>query len=160
MSNLSLDSKTIAKVPILNNNIATRLPVDARTMRPITRETYRKGVAKLSAEAITKPGRQLGGCYLSDVVETLGSVVLCDSCINRYWFGRGGLKSKGTHRPSWGHYFTSSCDGCGKRHKLVILFLPESQFDKVLGGPHGTIASPRQPIFSRFTKSLQLRSKL
>lgn len=159
MSNLSLDSRTLAKIPILNSNKPTVAPTDPRTLRPMTQEAYNKGVAKLSSEAVTKPDRQLGGCYLSDTVETLGSVVLCDPCINRYWFGRGGLKSKGTHRPSWGHYFISACDGCGKEHLLVILFLPESQFSEVLGGLHGTVASPRQPIFSRFYKSRQLRSK-
>ena len=158
MSNLSLDSKTIAKVPILHNNVPTRAPVDARTLKPMTRDAYEKGVSKMSADAVTKPDRQLGGCYLSDMVGTVGSVVLCDSCIGRYWFGRGGLKGKETHRASWGHYFISACDGCGEEHLLVILFMPESQFDTVLGGPHGTIASPRQPIFSRFRKSSQLRS--
>ncbi len=162
MSNLSLDSKTIAEVPILHNNVPTRAPVDARTMRPMTRETVYKGLAQIKSEAVVKPDRQLGGCYISDKAESsIGSVKLCDSCVTSYWFGRGGLKSKGTHRASWPcprtgrNYFASECDGCG-RDQLVILFLPESQFSEVLGGSHGTFASPKCSIFSRFSKARSL----
>lgn len=163
MSNLSLDSKTIAKVPILNGNVPVVAPTDARTLRPMTRETVRAGLEKAKSEVIRKPGRTLGGCYISDKVESsLGSVKLCDNCVTSYWFGRGGLKSKGTHRASWPcprtgrNYFSSECDGCGQ-DSLVILFLPENQFSEVLGGTHGTFASPKCSIFSRFSKSRSLK---
>lgn len=164
MSDLSLDSKTIAKVPILHNNVPTRAPVDARTLKPMTRETVDRGLAHFKSETVVKPDRQLGGCYISDKAESsIGSVKLCDDCVTSYWFGRGGLRSKGTHRASWPcsrtgrNYFTSECDGCG-RDGLVILFLPESQFESVLGGTHGTFASPKCSIFSRFAKSSVLNS--
>lgn len=159
MSDLSLDSKTIAKVPILHNNVPTRPPVDARTLRPMTESALHNGLSRFKSETVVKPERQLGGCYISDKAESsIGSVKLCDDCVTRYWFGRGGLRSKGTHRASWPcqktgrNYFTSECDGCG-RDGLVILFLPESQFDSVLGGTHGQFASPKCSIFSRFSKA-------
>ncbi len=152
MSFLSTDSKTIGRVPILNGDKRVAVPVNPRTFFSLSRDAYNKGIAHASSQTVVKPGRQLGGCYISDKSENQGSVKLCDSCVTSYWFGRGGLKQQGTHRPSWNNYFTSDCDGCGESYCLVILFLPQDQFSKVLGGTHGKFASPRAPIFSRFFK--------
>ena len=154
MSDLSLDCKTIAKVPILHANVPTRPPVDARTLRPfkLSREQYRQGIIKATSRAVVKPGMQLGGCYISDKAENRGSVKLCDSCVTRYY---GFWKQTG-HRASWNNYFTSECDGCGESHCLVILFLPEDQFSSVLGGMHGKFASPKQTIFSKLFKRSSL----
>jgi len=156
MSDLSLDGKTIARVPVLRGNDPVVAPTDPRTMRPLTQmdvDTYRKGVQQAHAREIKKPGRKLGGVYISDKSENACSVKLCDSCITSYWYGRGGLSKQGTHKPSWNNYFTSTCDGCGIGHMLVILFLPHILFDEVLAGRHGRFASPKRPIFSKIFPS-------
>jgi len=137
------------RVPILNGNNPTSATTDPRTMRPaqpqafMTREQRRKGLIQTASQTIKKPGRQLGGCYISDKAENRGSVKLCDGCVKKYW----GFWKQSGHRPSWNNYFTSDCDGCGESWMLVILFLPQDLFSKVLGGSHGRFSSPRRTVF-------------
>jgi len=146
----------LASIPILHNNRPTAPPVDPRTMRPygpkvlgMSRDTIIKGAKEVQKSAVIKPGRMLGACYISDKAECQGSVKLCDACVTKYY---GFWKQTG-HRPSWNNYFTSDCDGCSQSWMLVTLFLPEDQFDKVLGGAHGRYSSPKKTVFSRlFTK--------
>ena len=125
------------EIPILNNGKVQAVN------QPLTQAEYDRGAAKFSSETLVKPGRIKGGPWISDKAQSIGSVKLCDSCVERYW----GFWKKTGHKASWNNYFTGECDGCGERYMLLILFLPEPQFHKVLTGAHGRFASPKRKLF-------------
>lgn len=119
------------------------MPVQAaRPLDPILRRAIEQKVRdrykRVRQAVVSKPERQLGAVWTSDLVARGNAIMMCESCWRRYsgWWRRPG------YRPDWGWRVRSACDGCSIPYMDCTLFLPEARFHQVLSANHGRNPKP------------------
>lgn len=121
-------------------SVRVRLPISTlggSAVRQDDREV-RKHLSLLDRFSVTKPARNLGAVWTSDLVAQRKAVNMCEPCWRKY----SGWWRREHYHPDWGWRYLGDCDGCGSRNLHVTLFHAEEMFYQVLGPQHGLSEKP------------------